>query len=147
MGPTDVRLSTRVAPSQRQAANPPDIPEEHAVDIEVNVIGDKLVKVTITGRLDAQGVDRIETRLLASLVPNANNAIIDLSQVDYVASLAIRMFMSAAKSLRRKQAGLALYGATERVNKVFETVALQAIIPVCSTEVEALAAVSSPPGP
>ena len=117
------------------------------MDIEVNEIGDKLVKVTIKGRLDAQGVDRIETRLLASLVPNANNAIIDLSQVDYVASLAIRMFMSAAKSLRRKQAGLALYGATERVNKVFETVALQAIIPVCSTEVEALAAVSSPPGP
>ena len=75
------------------------------MDIEVNAIGDKLVKVTITGRLDAQGVDRIETRLLASLVPNANNAIIDLSQVDYVASLAIRMFMSAAKSLRRKQAG------------------------------------------
>jgi anti-sigma B factor antagonist len=114
------------------------------VDIEVSAIGDKLVKVKITGRLDAQGVDRVETRLLASLVPKANNAIIDVSQVDYVASLAIRMFMSAAKSLRQRQAVLAMYGATEEVNKVFEIVSLQTIIPVCSTEAEALAAVSSP---
>jgi hypothetical protein len=30
------------------------------------------------------------------------------------------------------------------VNKVFEIVSLQTIIPVCSTEAEALAAVSSP---
>jgi anti-sigma B factor antagonist len=114
------------------------------LDIEVNAIGEKLVKVTIAGRLDAGGVDRIETRLLASLVPNANNAIIDLSQVDFVASMAIRMFISAAKSLRQRRAALALYGATAMVNKVFETVSLQTVIPVCSTEAEALAAVSSP---
>jgi anti-anti-sigma factor len=118
------------------------------VDIEVEPIGDKLVKVAITGRLDAHGVDRIETRLLASLVPNANNAIIDLSGVDFVASMAIRMFVSAAKTLRQRQAALALYGATEGVNKVFEIVSLRTIIPVCATEAEALAAVSSPlPGP
>jgi anti-sigma B factor antagonist len=112
--------------------------------IDVTTLGDKVVKVTITGRLDTQGVDRIETRLLASVVPNANNAIIDLSHVDFVASMAIRMFMSAAKSLRQRRAALALYGATAMVNEVFETVSLQTIIPVCSTEAEALAAVSSP---
>jgi anti-anti-sigma factor len=112
--------------------------------IDVTPLGDKIVKVTIAGRLDTQGVDRIETRLLASLVPNANNAIIDLSQVDFVASMAIRMFISAAKSLRQRRAALALYGATAMVNKVFETASLQTIIPVCSTEAEALAAVSSP---
>jgi anti-sigma B factor antagonist len=112
------------------------------MEMEVTPIGETLVKVTIAGRLDAQGVARIETRLLASLVPQGNSAIIDLSRVDFVASMAIRMFVSAAKSLRHKHAVVALYGATEMVNKVFETVSLQTIMPVCATEAEALAAVS-----
>src|SRR5215831_5250830 len=111
--------------------------------MEISSLGEHLVKVRIAGRLDTQGVDRVETRLLASLVPGANSAIIDLSQVDFIASMGIRMLVSAARNLRSRQAMLAVYGAPERVNEVFETVVLGKIIPICSTEAEALAAVGS----
>jgi anti-anti-sigma factor len=110
--------------------------------MDISPIRERLVKVTLTGRLDSPGVDRIETTFLASLVPGIN-AIIDLSHVDFVASLGIRMIVSAARSLGTRQATLALYGAQEQVRQVLEIVALGKIIAICSTEAEALAAVGA----
>jgi anti-anti-sigma factor len=37
-------------------------------------------------------------------VPSAYNVILDLSQVDFVASMGIRMLVSAARTLRQRQA-------------------------------------------
>ena len=111
--------------------------------MEISPVQDRLVKVTLTGRLDTPGVDRVETRFIASLIPGGNNAIVDLSQVDFVASMGIRMIVSAARSLRTRKATLAVYGAQEQVSQVFEIVALGQIISICSTEAEALAAVAA----
>jgi anti-sigma B factor antagonist len=113
------------------------------VQMDISSLGDHLVRITLTGRLDTTGVDRVETRFTAALVPGANNAIIDLSRVDFVASMGIRMLLSAARSLQKKHARLVLYGAQAPVNQVFDAVCLQQIIPICGTEAEAMAAVTS----
>jgi anti-anti-sigma factor len=112
--------------------------------MDISPIRERLVKVTLAGRLDSPGVNRVETRFLASLVPGGNSAIVDLSQVDFVSSMGIRMIVAAARGLKMRQATLALYGAQELVNEVFEMVSLRQIISICSTEEEALAAVASP---
>jgi anti-anti-sigma factor len=111
--------------------------------MKVDSLGERLVKVTLVGRLDTPGVDRLETRFVAHLVPGSNNAIIDLSGVDFVASMGIRMLVSAARSLRTRQAKLALFGTQHQVQEVFDAVALHKIIPICVTEADALAAVSA----
>jgi hypothetical protein len=48
--------------------------------MSVSSLGDRLVKVTLVGRLDTPGVDHVETRFVAHLLPGANSAIVDLSQ-------------------------------------------------------------------
>jgi anti-sigma B factor antagonist len=106
----------------------------------VTSLGEHLVKITLVGRLDTQTVNRIETQFVAHLVPGANNAIIDLSGVDFVASMGIRMLVSAAKSLRTRQAKLALFGTQTQVLQVFEAVSLKQIVAIYPTEAEALAA-------
>ena len=111
--------------------------------IDVNPLGERLVKVTLTGRLDTPGVDRVETRFVAALVPGANSAIVDLSQVEFVASMGIRMLLSAARSLKLRHATLAVYGVQDHVAQVFEAAALQKMLPICSTEAEALAAITA----
>lgn len=115
------------------------------VQMQVNPLSEHLVRVAFVGRLDTPAVDRIETRFVDALGPGANNAIVDLSEVNFVASMAIRMLVSAARNLRTRQATLAIYGAQDSVKRVFEAVALAKILPICSTEAEALAAVA-PPG-
>jgi anti-anti-sigma factor len=108
--------------------------------MDISPLADKLVKVTLVGQLDTPGADSIETRFLASLVPNANNAIIDMSGVDFISSMGIRMLVAAARGLKMRQAVLAMYGVQAQVNQVLELVAINQMIPVCSTEAEAQAA-------
>jgi len=111
------------------------------MNMQIAPLAERHVKVTLAGRLDTPGADSIETRFLASLIPDANNAIIDMSQVDFISSMGIRMLVSAARGLKMRQAMLAMYGVQEQVNQVLELVAIHQIIPVCRTEAEAQAAV------
>jgi anti-sigma B factor antagonist len=113
------------------------------VEMDVRTLGERLVKITLTGRLDTPTVNRVETRFLESIVPGGNNAIVDVSQIDFVASMGIRMLVSAARALHGRQATLAVYGAQERVGQIFDVVALGQIMSICATEAEALAAVGS----
>jgi anti-sigma B factor antagonist len=113
------------------------------VEIDVSSLGDRLVCVRLSGRLDTQGVGRVESRFVASLVPGGNSAIVDLSRVDFVSSMGVRMLISAARTLKSRQASLAVFGASAPVNQVLEATALNRILPICTTENEALAAVGS----
>jgi anti-anti-sigma factor len=112
------------------------------MQMQVAELGPRLVKVTLVGRLDTPGVDSIETRFLAALVPNAKSAIIDMSQVDFISSMGIRMLVSAARSLKLRQAALSLFGVQDRVNELLALVSIQQIIPICKSEAEAHTAVS-----
>ena len=111
--------------------------------MNISPLGDRLVKITLSGRMDTQGVDLVETKFVAAIVPGGHNTVVDLSQVEFMASMGIRMLVSVARTLKGRQARLALYGASQPVGDVFEAVSLQKIIPVCATEADALAAVAA----
>lgn len=115
---------------------------ENTVGMEVTELNDRLTRITLSGRLDTPGVDKVETLFVATVVPSGKSTIVDLSRVDFVASMGIRMFITVARSLRQRQATLALYGAQPMVNEVFENVSLRDLMPIVADETEAIAAVS-----
>jgi anti-sigma B factor antagonist len=108
--------------------------------MKISDLGQNEVKVTLKGRLDTFGVDRIERQFLAALVPDGHNAIVDLSQTEFVASMGIRMFMSAARALHSKNARIILYAPQQIVREVFDSVSLDDVISICDDEAEAIAA-------
>jgi anti-anti-sigma factor len=89
-----------------------------------------VLNLALIGRLDTPGVDQIETVLTAQLVPRGARAIVDLSQVTFVGSGGIRMFITIARTLARRGGRLALYGAQPLVAEVFATTSLNTIVPV-----------------
>jgi anti-anti-sigma factor len=111
--------------------------------MEVSEIGTNQVKVSFNGRLDTPGVGRVETRFVATVVPAGRHAIVDLSQVEFIASLGVRMLISAARSLTRNGGRLILFAPTEGVREVFEHVSLADIIPIFDDEPAALAALNA----
>ena len=113
------------------------------MDMNISELGDNRVKVTLKGRLDTPGVDRVETRLVASLVPAGRSAIVDLSNVEFIASMGIRLFLSTARSLHLKKARLVLFAPQAGVREVFDTVSLGDLIPICDDEPAALAALAA----
>jgi stage II sporulation protein AA (anti-sigma F factor antagonist) len=101
-----------------------------------------IVEVALHGRLDTPGVAQIELRFTAALVPRAARAIVDLSKVEFIGSMGIRMFISVARALAKKQGKLILYAPQPLVKEVLDTVSLGEIIPVKTDSSSALAAAS-----
>lgn len=113
------------------------------MEMKVTDARDGVVDVALIGRLDTPGVAGIELSFTATLVPRAARAVVDMSGVEFIGSMGIRMFISVARALAKKQGKLVLYGPRPLVKEVFNTVALGEIISLQSDAAGALAAVLS----
>ncbi len=107
------------------------------MEIRHDNVGD-VRRVALAGRLDTAGVDVVETRFGAAIVPNGKDTIVDLSEVTFLASMGIRMLISTTRALSRKGGKLVMYGAVPGVKDVIETAALTEIIPLAGDESDAL---------
>ena len=112
------------------------------MDMDIIDLTDDLKKIVLSGRLDTPGVDQVETRFTAAIVPGGKSAIVDLSGVEFIASMGIRMFIAVARTLSVKEGNIALYAPQELVKEVFDNVSMGDIVPIAATEDEAIAAVS-----
>ena len=101
---------------------------------------DGVVKVGLVGRLDSPGVDAVETRFTAAVCPRGARTVVDLSGVEFIGSLGLRMFITIARTLSRKNGRLILYAPQPFVAQVLETASLGDIIPVQPDAAAALAA-------
>jgi anti-sigma B factor antagonist len=114
---------------------------ESAMEMQHSDVGE-VRKVVLSGRLDTAGVDRIETRFGAAIVPAGKNTVVDLTDVTFLASMGIRMLIATTRSLSRKGGKLVMYGAAPVVKDVIETAALTDIIPLAGSESEAIVIVA-----
>src|SRR4051812_17307782 len=103
------------------------------MEIEVVALGEECTLVRLAGRLDSQGVDRIETRFSAAVVAAGRNAVVDMAGVSFMASLGIRMLIANARALAGKGRKLALFAVAQPVMDVLESVAIDQIVPIAST--------------
>lgn len=101
-----------------------------------------VTKAELAGRLDTANVNELEQHFTTSIMPKAQNTIVDLSKVSFIASLGIRMLLTTARGLANRGAKFAMFGANPAVMEIFETTALSDIIPIVNTEADAMAEVS-----
>lgn len=101
-----------------------------------------ITRAELAGRLDTANVNELENHFTTGIMPKAQNTIVDLSKVSFIASLGIRMLLTTARGLANRGAKFAMYGANPAVMEIFETTALSDIIPIRDTEAEALAEVA-----
>jgi anti-anti-sigma factor len=112
------------------------------MDIEVVPAGDEINVVRLNGRLDSPGVDQVETRFMAAAVASNKHTAVDLSGVTFLASMGIRMLISSARSMQQKGRKLSVFGASEPVQGVLDSVALDQLIPVTASREQAVAALA-----
>jgi anti-anti-sigma factor len=91
---------------------------------------DNLTVVALRGRLDTSGVDQVEMRFNAMLAARGKNAVVDFSEVDFLSSMGVRMLLTMARTLGRKNARLALAAPQPLVRESLEHAALDDIIPI-----------------
>ncbi len=99
-----------------------------------------VTSVVLRGRLDTIGAGKIDLKF--SAVAGAKRAIVvDLSSVDFLASLGIRVLVLGAKAVRNKGGKVVLLSPDENVHSVLKTAGIQEIIPIVFDRSAAIAAV------
>lgn len=94
-------------------------------------------RLTLDGRLDAAGCEKLETQFTAAISAAQGSILVDLTGVDYIGSLGIRLLISTARTVKRRGFRMVIVGAQPQPSDVFETVALADLIPIAATESDA----------
>jgi anti-anti-sigma factor len=105
--------------------------------------GEKATIVALHGRLDAAGVQAVQTEFLQSTAALKKPAIVDMSDVTFMASLGIRMLVEAAKSLKSSGARLVLIKPQPLVEKSLKSSGLDVVVGIFHDESQARQAVGA----
>jgi anti-sigma B factor antagonist len=97
-------------------------------------------RVAFIGKLDIQGAETIAIPL-ATLSGSKKNVVIDMSGVNFVASIGIRHLMQATKVLARRGGRLVLLNPTAPVFEVLQTSGITDLISIATSEDEVSALV------
>ncbi len=93
-------------------------------------IGDNLRRIAITGRLDVAGTDSVATKL-AELAGPKKGVVVDLTSVQFLASIGIRALISTAKAVQGRGGKMVLVVAGgSSVVMSLEATGVNELIPV-----------------
>lgn len=93
--------------------------------------------VRLDGRLDLKGTQEIEKEFSAEVAEKKETVLVDMAQVEFIASIGIRMFLSNVKALKSIGQKMILFGLQPLVEEVFKLSGLHAIIPIKANQDEA----------
>lgn len=97
----------------------------------------EITLLTPQGRLDAAGVRPFEIELTDHIAAGHVHLLVDLSQVDYISSIGLRMFLTVMRSARRQGGALKLYGLHPHVLNVFKIAGFDRVLSIMGTRAEA----------
>lgn len=102
------------------------------MNIQFSTIENGIRLIKLIGRLDIIGTGEIETRFTGYCAGNKVQVIVDLSQVDFLASIGIRLLVLTAKSVSQRGGRMVLLNPTPDVHNVLDLAGIHSIIPMYS---------------
>ena len=94
-------------------------------------------EVALEGRLDLRGVHEIESEFMRQVTARRKPTLVDLSRVDFIASLGIGMLIATARSLRMHAAGFVLASPSPLVDQALRAAAIDKALPIVADREEA----------
>lgn len=101
---------------------------------------DKFIVVYLVGRIDVHLASEIEGELNELIEKNPSKSfLLNLTEVEYMSSSGLRVFVSLMRSLKESGRTLRLSNLSVAVHKIFEVVELMDMFEIYKSEEEALA--------
>lgn len=88
--------------------------------------------IKLTGKFDNVGASEIETKLTGYCSGDNVRVIVDLSEVNFLASIGIRLLLSTAKSAANSGGKMVILNPIPDVQHILEVTGIPAIIPIYS---------------
>ncbi len=101
-----------------------------------------IVSIAIKGRLDADSSMEAEKVVKDALGGEANRLLFNLGELEYLSSAGLRVLLSAAKEMRRRNGKIVLCALNEFVEEIFEVSGFQSLIPITDSVESGIATLS-----
>jgi anti-anti-sigma factor len=102
------------------------------MEIHYSDLEDAIGLIHLIGSLDIEGVGQIETRFAGYCAGERPRIIVDLSEVDFMSSIGIRLLTLTAKSVATRGGKMVLLNPNPDVQSVLEITGIPAFIPIYS---------------
>jgi anti-sigma B factor antagonist len=84
----------------------------------------------LTGEIDVYTANKLKDALLPLTEQEAAEVIVDFSQVDYIDSTGLGIFIGALKSTHKNKSFIKLIGMIDRVRRLFKITGLDEVISI-----------------
>lgn len=102
------------------------------MDLQFDILDNGIRLIKLIGKLDSTGISEIETKFTSCCAGENVRLIVDLSEVDYLASRGIRLLSEAAKSISKRCGKMALINPIPSVQMILEATGIPETIPLYS---------------
>ena len=100
-----------------------------------------VLRVTLAGSFDIAGAGDVDMPF-AVISGSRRKVVVDFGEVDFLASIGVRVLVKAARAMGTKGGKLALYNPNEAARKVLASTGADTLIVVTDDEASAIAAVA-----
>ena len=97
---------------------------------EVTPLEDDIKQITLIGRMDIKGTSAIEDSFTIQTASKKAGVIVDMSQVEFIASYGIRILVSNAKALAGRGGKMVLLKPTSMVKGVLVSAGIDQLVPI-----------------
>jgi anti-sigma B factor antagonist len=102
-------------------------------------VDSQITHVALVGRLDVAGLHAVDVKFHAYTAARKKPTLVDLSGLEFIASLGMGMLISCAKSLERNKVKMVLLSPIGQVEEALKAVGIDQVIPIARSTDEAMA--------
>jgi anti-anti-sigma factor len=107
-----------------------DESKERSMKLETEPLDGGFLKVRLSGRMDIAGVDAIAVPFSALAATDNRRVILDLSGVDFLASIGIRAILQNARAHKMRGGGMVLLAPPPLVDEVLRAAGVSNVVPI-----------------
>lgn len=102
------------------------------MELQYSELDNRIHLIKLIGTLDIMGTGEIETKFAGYCAGDKVRVVVDLSEVDFLASIGIRLLTLTAKSITSRGGRMVLLNPIPEVQNALEITGIPAIIPIYS---------------
>jgi anti-anti-sigma factor len=107
------------------------------IEMEVSMLDQDIRQIRLIGRLDMKSALLIDTPFHAAITSGGTRVLVDIADVDFMASIGIRLIVVGAKTVSGRGGKLALCNPQPAVAKTLGITGIDNIIPIYPSVAEA----------
>jgi len=101
------------------------------MDIAIERLDSGIKKISLRGRMDIEGTNQIDLRLSAETSVERASVVVDLTEVEFMASVGIGALVRSYKALKLRGGRMVLLNPQKVVELVLDRTLVNTLIPIC----------------